>query len=451
MKRVMIAGTGSGCGKTTITCALLQALIHRKKRVASFKTGPDYIDPMFHRTIIGAPSHNLDPFFCGKDALCSLLTKYGEDFNIIEGAMGYFDGDSRSCCAVSEMTQTPVILVLNCQGMSDSIGAVMHGFLRYQAHNQIIGFIFNKLPEKLIPLAQRLCENLGTTFFGTFPKSTVTLESRHLGLVTADEISDIQGKMKQLAALAEQHLLMDRLLEIPDLPLPDFCHPQPQPFLDQPPEIAVAKDTAFCFIYPENLDILREFGCHIKFFSPLADTVLPDCDGLYLPGGYPELYAEKLSQNTFMREMIRKALQEGIPCIAECGGFLYLHESLKTSEGSDFPMVGFLRGNSFPTKRLQRFGYISIESSAPHLLAEPGQTLRGHEFHYWESSSPGNALHAVKPDGRSWDCCHVNDRFYAGFPHLYWYADTRPARRFVTACAAFREERHGTNQADLSS
>ena len=449
MKRVMIAGTGSGCGKTTITCALLQALMHRKKRVASFKTGPDYIDPMFHRTIIGSPSHNLDPFFCEKDTLCSLLAKYGEDFNIIEGAMGFFDGDSRSCYAVSEMTQTPVILVLNCQGMSDSIGAVMHGFLRYHAKNRIIGFIFNRLPEKLVPLAQSLCENLATTFFGAFPKSPVTLESRHLGLVTADEIVDIQGKMEQLAALAEQHLQIDKLLTISDLPLPDFCHPQPEPFLEHPPAIAVAKDPAFCFIYPENIDILREFGCQLKFFSPLNDEALPYCDGLYLPGGYPELYAEKLSQNISMLGMIRNSLQAGMPCIAECGGFLYLHEHLKTAEGCDFPMVGFLSGNAFPTNRLQRFGYVSLRSDHPHMLAEPGETLRGHEFHYWESSSPGDSLHAVKPDGRAWECCYVNSRFYAGFPHLYWYADTRPARRFVTACTDFREERHGTNQADL--
>ena len=445
MRRFMIAGTGSGCGKTTVTCAVLQALVNRGIRAAAFKCGPDYIDPMFHRTVIGADAHNLDPFFCGKDALCSLLDTYGGEISVAEGGMGFYDGGNTSAHAVSELTETPVILVLNCRGMSDSLGAVMHGFLRYQTPNRIAGFIFNRLPEKLIPLAKRLCEELHTGYFGCFPAMDVTLESRHLGLVTADEIDGIREKMQTLAGIAEAHLELDAMLALPDTPLPVYDFPAVQPVTDRKPVIAVARDRAFCFTYTENLDILAKLGCELRHFSPLTDAGLPACDGLYLPGGYPELYAETLSANQPMRDAVRRALQNGMPCIAECGGFLYLHKTLETAEGRAFPMAGFFPSRAFPTKRLQRFGYVTLTAGKPGMLCCAGESLTAHEFHYWESEDPGTDLHAVKPDGRAWDCAHTGARLYAGFPHVYWYADTRPAQAFVSACAAFQEERNGTD------
>ena len=451
MKRFMIAGTGSGCGKTTVTCAILQALVNRGIQTAAFKCGPDYIDPMFHRTVIGASAHNLDPFFCRKDALCSLLDTYGGDANVIEGVMGFYDGGETSAYAVSELTETPVILVLNCRGMSDSLGALMCGFLQYKAQNRIAGFIFNRLPEKLVPLARRLCEELHTGYFGFLPVCPFSVESRHLGLVTADEIADLQGKMQSLAALAEEHLELEALLALPDTPLPDHKSPAVLPVTQERPVIAIARDRAFCFTYAENLDILEKLGAVLHFFSPVSDERLPECDGLYLPGGYPELYAKQLSDNCTMRESVRQALVSGMPCIAECGGFLYLHESLKTAEGSVFPMVGYVPGEAFPTQRLQRFGYVTLTAQKPNLLCDTGGMLTAHEFHYWDCPQPGTAFHAVKPDGRAWDCIHANERIYAGFPHLYWYADTLPAQRFVRACAAFWEERHGTDPADHRS
>ena len=443
MRRIMIAGTGSGCGKTTISCAILQALVNRGIRVSSFKCGPDYIDPMFHRTVIGADAHNLDPFFCPKDALLSLLDEYGGEMNVIEGVMGFYDGGESSSHAVSELTQTPVILVLNCRGMSDSIGALMQGFLQYRAKNQIIGFIFNCLPEKLIPLAKQLCREQNTHYFGCFPKTNISIESRHLGLVTAAEITDIMAKMKQLADIAEAHLEIEAMLAVQGLPLPEHQRSESVSITNNRPVIAVAKDRAFCFTYSENLDILRKLGCDLAFFSPLSDPFVPACDGLYLPGGYPELHAAALSENQSMRDSIRRILQIGTPCIAECGGFLYLHETLESAEGCDFPMVGIIRGRAFQTKRLQRFGYVTMHAKTPNLLCNSGESITAHEFHYWESEDPGTAFHAVKPDGRAWDCVHANARIYAGFPHLYWYADTRTAQRFVSACDRFREERHG--------
>lgn len=443
MRRVMIAGTGSGCGKTTVTCAILQALKSRNIAVSSFKCGPDYIDPMFHRTVIGTDAHNLDSFFCGQDALCSLLGTYAGEISVIEGVMGFFDGGNSSSFSVSSLTETPVILVLNCRGMSDSIGAVMQGFLRYREPNHIVGFIFNRLPEKLIPLAKSLCQSLGTGYFGCFPACHVTIESRHLGLVTADEISDIQAKMQYIGELAEQFIQLDALLALPDLPLP-CCHvPEVLPVTQCKPVIAVAQDRAFCFTYAENLRVLSQLGCEILAFSPISDAQLPACDGLYLPGGYPELYAEPLSENRSMRDSIAAAIRTGMPTIAECGGFLYLHKSLTNADGVTFPMVGIYPGNAYPTKKLQRFGYITMTSGTDNLLCAAGGQMTAHEFHYWESTAPGTSFHAEKQDGRSWDCAHANAHIYAGFPHLYWYADTRPAQRFTLACVAFKEEQHG--------
>lgn len=451
MRRFLLAGTGSGCGKTTVTCAILQALVDRGIRVSSFKCGPDYIDPMFHREVIGTEAHNLDSYFCRREALCSLLTRYGGDVSVIEGVMGFYDGEKASAHAVSCLTNTPVVLVVNCRGMSDSIGAVMQGFLRYREKNHIVGFVFNRLPEKLVPLAKSLCRELGTLYLGYFPACPVTFESRHLGLVTTEEISQIRDKMKILGELAERCIDLDALLGLPEFPLPSFQFYSAEKLVETPVTIAVARDRAFCFQYPENLDVLRDFGCELLFFSPLNDRQLPPCDGLYLCGGYPELYAQALSENRSMRTSIRDAMLAGLPTIAECGGFMYLHDELETAEHRAFPMVGVIHGKAFPTGRLQRFGYLTMTALTDNLLCDPGGSLRAHEFHYWDSESCGGDFHAEKRDGRAWECAHANAQMYAGFPHLYWYDDRGAAERFARACAVFREEKNGTDTSDRGS
>jgi len=311
MRRIIVGGTNSGCGKTTVTCALLTALKKRGLNVSAFKCGPDYIDPMFHRKAIGVASHNLDSFFCGKDTILSLLYQYGNnaDISVIEGVMGFYDGSCGSAYSLSEITETPSVIVIDCKGMSDSIGAVMSGFLHFRP-NRISGFIFNRLPEKLIPLAERLCNEYGTEYFGCLPKNDLTIESRHLGLVTADEISDIQTRLEKLGELAEKHILIDKLFSSCDIPLPEFKSSEIRHFLD-PPSIAIARDKAFCFIYQENIDILEKMGCNIRYFSPLNDSSLPETDGLILSGGYPELYAEELSANRSMLDDIKAHIKKG--------------------------------------------------------------------------------------------------------------------------------------------
>ena len=446
MRRVMIAGTGSGCGKTTVTCALLAGLKHAGKKAAAFKCGPDYIDPMFHREVLGTPAYNLDSFFCNRDTLCALLAQNGAsaEISVMEGAMGFYDGGSGSAYSLSQLTETPVILVIDCKGMQDSIGAVMQGFLQYKTPNRIAGFIFNRLPERLIPFAEQLCRDLHTRYFGCLPQQKQTIGSRHLGLVTAAEITDLQAQLDALGQAAAASLDLAGIASLPDLPLPDFTPPV-IPKLKKRAVIAAARDRAFCFQYTENLNLLSEIGCELRYFSPLHDAHLPAADGLLLCGGYPELYAEQLSGNQAMRAEIREAVRGGMPVIAECGGFLYLHTKLRTEDGTAYPMADVIRGEAFPAGRLTRFGYITMTAAEDQLLCAAGHAIRAHEFHYWDSTACGEGFAAVKPDGRSWHCAHVSRTMYAGFPHLYLYSDIPAAFRFAEAAAQYGEQ-HGTHQ-----
>ena len=438
MRRFIIAGTKSGCGKTTVTCAVLAALRRRGMSPAAFKCGPDYIDPMFHRRAIGVSSHNLDSFFCGRDILLHILERYGagHDVSVIEGVMGFYDGTSGSAWSVSELTETPAVIVIDCRGMSDSLGAVMSGFLGYRK-NRIAGVIFSRLPEKLIPLAERLCAELGTEYLGCLPKTDITFESRHLGLVTADEIPGIQEKLSALGELAEKYIRIDRLIGLCGTALP--VHTSPViPRRDDGPVIAVSRDSAFCFLYEESIGLLEDMGCRVEYFSPLEDERVPEADGLILCGGYPELFAERLSENTSMREDIRCLIEGGIPAIAECGGFMYLHDVLADREGRRYPMVGVISGEVFPTDRLGRFGYITMTARRDGLLCGKDGSIRAHEFHYWDSTSCGDGFSAEKTDGRSWVCGHVSDTLYAGFPHIYLCSDISAAERFVNKCMEYR-------------
>lgn len=435
MVRFMIAGTNSGCGKTTVTCAILSALNKRGENVSAFKCGPDYIDPMFHRRAIGVPSHNLDCFFCDDKTLSSVLCEYSHEISVIEGVMGFYDGGKNSAYSVSEITETPVIIVIDCKGMSDSIGAVMKGFLSFCEPNNISGFIFNCLSEKIIPLVKKMCKELGTEYFGYLPKTDITFESRRLGLVTADEVEHIREKLDKLGDLAEKYLCIDKMIGLNAKVINERI-----PLIkkvDNPPVIAVTQDRAFCFQYAENISLLEKFGCRIKYFSPLDDDRLPEADGLILCGGYPEIYAEKLSSNISMRESIKNAVSDGMPTIAECGGFIYLHQKLTDENGRSYPLAGVIDGEVFPTKRLQRFGYAAMTANADNLLCRKGETIKIHEFHYWDSTSCGNGFTAEKNDGRKYECGHISDTLYAGFPHLYFYENVGMAERFISKCCIY--------------
>ena len=421
-----------------MTCAILQALVDRGMRPVAFKCGPDYIDPMFHSEIIGAKSRNLDLFFLGADTTCRLLAENtaGSSLAVVEGVMGYYDGIGMSSDAgtydLARTTGTPAILVADARGRALSAAALVKGLAEFRPDSGIRGVILNRCSPMLYPrLKACVEEEVGIPVFGYLPlMSECALESRHLGLVTADEVSDLREKLRQLAEAAEKTLELDALLEIAhNAPVLDFTPPV-LPEKGAPVRIGVARDRAFCFYYEDSLDLLRQLGAELVPFSPLTDERLPNgVQGLYLGGGYPELYAAQLEENHALRRQIRDVVYAGMPCIAECGGFMYLTQSI-----AGRAMVGALPGNCFDTGRLTRFGYITATARKDNLLCRAGEQVPMHEFHHWDTPQPGDAFGAEKPSGKQWTCVHATDTLYAGFPHFHFYAKPVMAQRFLAAC-----------------
>lgn len=456
--RVMFAAASSGCGKTTVTCAVLQALKNRGIDCISFKCGPDYIDPMFHREALGIASRNLDLFFAKEQTVRYLLQKnsQGKDFALIEGVMGYYDGISTkgyaSSWCLARATKTPTILILDCRGMSTSIAAQLLGYLSFEEQSQIRGVILNRISKGLYPEIKELIESRFTniTVCGYMPKMPdCSLESRHLGLVTAGEVANLKEKLVRLGKQAEESIDLSALLSIantaPELSEETSAQPisLPQP-LSEPVKIGVAKDKAFHFYYEDNLSLLTELGAQLIFFSPMQDSLPEDLDGLLIGGGYPEVYAQTLSQNQQIRNQIKLALQNGLPCIAECGGFQYLQEELEGEDGTSYPMVGFLKGKSFRTEGLRRFGYVNLTANEDNLLCKKGEGFPAHEFHYWDSENTGSSFHAQKPMRKAnWECIVANDHFVGGYPHLYFYSQPEMAKRFLEKCLTYQKQKEG--------
>jgi len=443
--RLLFAAPSSGSGKTTVVCGLLRALKNRGKAVRAFKCGPDFIDPLFHETVVGVPSGTLDLFFTPADQLRQLFCRHaaGAEISLVEGVMGYYDGlgaatDRASSYAVAKALDAPVILVADSRGQSLSALAILEGFLRFRPDSRIRGVIFNRMSESVYTALKPQVEALGVRPLGYVPKvPELMIESRHLGLVTPGEIEDLGQKLDALAALLEKTVDMDGLLALAGS-APALDAPPAPPIPSMPrTKIAVARDEAFCFLYRDNLDLLGDCGAELLFFSPLRDAALPEgAQGLILPGGYPELYAQALSENEPMRRSVREAVQRGLPCLAECGGFLYLHRELEDMAGRQWPMVGVLDARAYRTNRLGRFGYITLTPKGDTAFLPAGESIRGHEFHYFESESCGDALRAQKPAGsRAWDCCHSRGNLLMGFPHLYYPSNPQMIERFLRACA----------------
>ena len=448
--RILIGAPARGGGKTTFTCGLLQALVHRGLQPAACKCGPDYIDPMFHSEVIGAYSRNLDLFFSEEGQVRRLVADSAAHSGIvvIEGVMGYYDGiavsDEASAWDVARATETPAILVIDGRGRARSIAAEVAGFVRFREDSRVMGVVLNRVSGMLYPRLKELIENeTGVRVYGYLPKlDDCSLESRHLGLVTAAEVADLRAKLDKLAAVMEETVEIDGLLELaasaPDLGdgnwqgVPAGAH-------RSAPRIAVAHDDAFCFYYADALRLLEHLGAELVEFSPLADERLPEgVSGIYLGGGYPELHAIELNANVSMRMAIARAIRVGMPTVAECGGFMYLHDVLEDEQGNAYSQVGAVKGASFKTDKLGRFGYITMTAAQGGLLADEGDQLRAHEFHYWDSENPGTAFTAVKPQStRTWKCGMSTPTMYAGYPHLYLPGSPKAAERFVEACASY--------------
>lgn len=436
--RLVLAGTNSGCGKTTVVCALLQALVNRGCKTGAFKCGPDYIDPMFHSRIIGAKCANLDLHFFPESTLKFLLAKNGEDrdVSLIEGVMGYYDGAGLttargSTYEIAQVTKSPAVLVVGARGASLSVLATIQGFLDFTPDSRIQGVILNRCTAMTYPaLAAEIEKRFGIRAYGFLPDMPrCALESRHLGLVTAGEVADLKEKMQLLAAQAEKSLDMDGLISLTkSAPAVEFA-PVVLPRKESV-RIGVARDSAFCFYYEDSLGALAEMGAELVPVRLLTDKALPEnLQGLYLGGGYPELYARQLSENVSIRQSVRQALENGLPCIAECGGFMYLTQAI-----GDSPMVGFLPGSCFDTGKLTRFGYVTLEAKKDNLLCRAGGRIAAHEFHHWDCTDPGGDFAAVKPTGRHWDCAYSSQILYAGYPHFHFYANPSFAENFYETC-----------------
>ena len=452
--RFLLSAGASGSGKTMITCGILAALRKRGKKVSSFKCGPDYIDPMFHSRVLKAKSRNLDTFFTDRETTRYLFAQgaEGTDISVMEGVMGYYDGlggisTKASASDLADVTDTPVVLIVNTKGMSLSVAAYIKGFLEYEAHPHIKGVIFNQMSPMLYPRMKKVVEEqLHVRVYGYVPVlKDLTLDSRHQGLVLPEEVEDLEKKFSLLADTLEQTLDLDGLIslaeEAPEIEnqcpenIKNYLKSQEaQKIREEKP--VIAKDEAFCFIYEDNLKLLRELGAELVPFSPLHDKELPEgTKGLLLYGGYPELYAKELEDNAPMRQEIQDALNQGMPCLAECGGFMYLHETMEDLKGNAYQGTGNISGRAFYTGKLTRFGYVELSARKEGVLGAGKTPIRAHEFHYFDSTSCGGDFVAKKPgSSRNWTCIHGTGKSLWGFPHLYYHACPQVAEGFLKAC-----------------
>lgn len=466
MLRLMITAAQSNSGKTAVTCGLLALLRRKGYDPCGFKCGPDYIDPMFHRSVLGISSDNLDVFLAGEDGVRSVFARgcEGHDAAVIEGVMGYYDGmtasgTKASAWHVTSLLEVPAILVVRPKGAALTLAALIRGIDQFRHPSRICGCIFNDCSEMFYrTYAPAIEAESGIPVLGYVPHmEEAGFESRHLGLMTAGEIEDLSERIDRIGARMEETIDWDKLVkataEVPETveaPKPTEAPGSGAPeTADAPVRIAVAKDAAFNFIYAASIRALEEAGAEIVWFSPLKDAQLPEnISGLYLPGGYPELYGRQLAENESMKASIRSAVRSKLPVIAECGGFLYLGTELADGDGTFWPMCGALPGKAEGKGRLVRFGYGRIGCGEKSMLFRPGEQVPVHEFHYWDTTEQGKDLTLMKnSNGKQWKFGYANESLYAGFPHLYLagHADgcgegETIAQRFAAAAREYRKK-----------
>ncbi len=458
--RVMIAAAGSGSGKTLITCALLEVMRRRGMDMRAYKCGPDYIDPMFHRRVLGIESSNLDSFFSDRDEILDILGSHPDAHTVIEGVMGIYDGmdvsDTKgSCYEIAEITDTPVILVVDASGTGRTVISQIKGILADDRYGLIRGIILNRISggfyEKLLPCLKKELKDEGydrVEVLGGIPQTDgVGIESRHLGLKLPDEIEDIRGKIERFADAVERNCDTDGIIRLMESAPGYTCTEREKTgsakeLNSNGPVIAVARDEAFCFYYEENIEALKRAGARIEYFSPIHDEKLPEgCRGILLGGGYPELYAEELSSNASMINAIREAVGSGMPSLAECGGFMYLHRTIKDKDNREYGLTGVIDGECTYTGHLVRFGYMQLKGTDDRDIKAFGRSItgiKGHEFHYYDSTDNGTDAIAIKPGtGKTWECMIAGDNRLWGFPHLYYPSCEGLAEGFVKAASEF--------------
>lgn len=444
--RIMISAVSSNSGKTTVTAAILKAFKMRGNKVASFKAGPDYIDPMFHSRIIKIPSRNLDKFMIGENNCSYILGKssMGMDISVIEGVMGYYDGiGTNTSCSSYELAtilNCPVVLVINPRSMAASVGAIIHGFKNFRENSNIKGVILNNVSDAMFGYYKNIIElNTDVKVYGYMPHlPNCRLESRHLGLVTAEEIGNLESIIEELGEQSLKTIDLEGLYELA-VSSASIEYDEPNINYIGKTKIAVAYDKAFCFYYEDNLDILAEMGAEVVKFSPLKDKELPKgIGGLYIGGGYPELNIEELSSNKSMLDDIKEKVSKGLPTFAECGGYMYLMDSFTDKQGKLYSLAGAIEGNCYMTESLKRFGYITLTSQNNNLMCNVGESINGHEFHYSDSNNAGEAFLAAKPESkRSWNAVIADDTKFMGYPHINFMGNIKFAENFIKKSADY--------------
>lgn len=450
----VIAGERSGVGKTMITLAMARALMRRSLVVQCFKVGPDFIDPGYHTALTGRTSYNLDEWMTSKQYCRALFeqSSHGADIVIVEGVMGLFDGYGSiargSTARIARMLDLPVIVIFDGSSLAQTAGAFVVGFQQYDPKLRIAGILFNKVSSKrhYETLRAAVAKTANIPVFGYIPREDHwKIPHRHLGLVMAGERTDLPAAVERCADDIEQTVDLSKVLRATQYTRQKSIaqHGKPETRTRRSAEvrIGVARDEAFCFCYPDNIELLERSGAEIIYFSPLHDQKLPEgVQGLYLPGGYPELHAELLSSNRRMKRDVLLFCQSGRPVYAECGGFLYLLRAIIDASGRQHAMAGLFPATAGMKDRLQRFGYITVTATKNCPFLAPNQTVRGHEFHYSD-------IHGMLPSvPRTWmvsrraDSTTVYAEGYvvhnvlAGYPHLHFASNPAFAKNFVAAC-----------------
>ncbi|HVR64630.1 MAG TPA: cobyrinate a,c-diamide synthase [Polyangia bacterium] len=465
LPRLVIAGTASGAGKTTVAVALARALRARGLRVAVFKCGPDYLDPTYLARAAGATCHNLDGWMMGRDAVRATFARAaaGADVAVIEGVMGLFDGASPtseqgSTAEIAKWLEAPVVLCVDAGGMARTLAAIVDGCVRFDPVLRVAGVVCNRIGGRghLQLLGKALeAARLPVALLGGFPvRAELAFPERHLGLRTADDGAIAEDTFAAWGAQAEQCLDVDGALVVARSAAPladdgramDALPPAGAPRC----RIGLAMDAAFHFYYEDNLRRLRELGATLVPFSPIADGALPAVDGLYLGGGYPEAHAAALADNRAMRAAVAAHAAAGRPIYAECGGFMYLCAGIRTADGARHPMVGLFPADAVMADRLQALGYVEVETQAPSILGPAGLRFRGHQFRYSSlqgmPAERGGAYrlrirrgdgvesegHTTGPGGGDGDGI---PNVLGSYVHAHWASNPLVAEGFVAACA----------------
>lgn len=449
---LVIAGVASGVGKTTVTLGLLEAYRRRGLTVQAFKVGPDFIDPGFHEAVTGRPSHNLDGWMCGRRHVLETAARHTADADlaVVEGVMGCFDGydgtsEDGSTAQIAKWLGAPIVLVVDARAQSRSAAAVVLGFERFDPEMRIAAVIFNRVASEVHArwLREAVATRCDALPVGALPRSeSIVLPERHLGLVTAVEGALGAERRGHLADLVEASVDLGELLACAaPLELPEVAPAFP-PASPVRARIGVARDAAFQFYYHENFALLEKAGARLVFWSPCTERDIPEADGLYFGGGYPELFAQRLSENESMRAAVRKFAESGRPVYAECGGLMYLAESLEDLGGVAYPMVGVLPAKVRMLPKRLSLGYTEVHLTAAAPIGSAGTAARGHEFHYSTLESvPGSVprvyrLHRRRGDEREEG--YLLDRTLMSYVHLHFASNPRIAEEFVGACISAR-------------